>query len=94
VFTNSQGSATSEAATLTVTPPPTGDWATVSCCYDYTLALKTDGSLWAWGSNGDDQLGLGTSDFSAHPTPTEVSQAWSQADRQEPQHHPHRARCR
>jgi alpha-tubulin suppressor-like RCC1 family protein len=35
------------------------DWASVSCGWTHTLALKTDGSLWAWGSNYHGQLGLG-----------------------------------
>jgi alpha-tubulin suppressor-like RCC1 family protein len=36
------------------------DWTTVmGGGQHHTLALKTDGSLWAWGGNGDGQLGLG-----------------------------------
>ena len=31
----------------------------VSCGYNYTAAIKTDGSLWTWGSNGFGQLGNG-----------------------------------
>ena len=35
------------------------DWAQVSCGDSHILLLKTDGSLWASGSNGSGQLGLG-----------------------------------
>jgi len=38
----------------------------------HTLAVKADGSLWAWGQNRYSQLGLGASDDNAHPTPTRV----------------------
>lgn len=39
------------------------DWYTVAVGRSYsTLALKRDGTLWAWGSNGDGQLGLGDTD--------------------------------
>jgi len=48
------------------------NWAAVSTNYLHSLALKTDGSLWAWGNNDCGQLGLGTSDNNAHPTPTRV----------------------
>ncbi|MCL2503216.1 MAG: cell wall-binding repeat-containing protein [Coriobacteriia bacterium] len=36
------------------------DWKAVSAGYMYSLALKGDGSLWAWGHNGSGQLGDGT----------------------------------
>lgn len=36
------------------------DWASVSAGNIHTLALKTDGSLWGWGYNGNGQLGNGT----------------------------------
>ncbi|MDR0197297.1 MAG: hypothetical protein LBI36_03660 [Oscillospiraceae bacterium] len=35
------------------------DWASVSAAEQWVLALKTDGTLWAWGSNGYGCLGLG-----------------------------------
>ena len=36
----------------------------------HSLALKSDGTVWAWGSNSNGQLGDGT--FNFHPTPTQV----------------------
>lgn len=35
------------------------DWKKVVCGESSVLALKTDGTLWAWGSNSDYNLGLG-----------------------------------
>ena len=32
---------------------------------DFSCALKNDGTVWAWGSNSDGQLGNGTSDYSS-----------------------------
>jgi alpha-tubulin suppressor-like RCC1 family protein len=40
-----------------------GDWSKIRCGYEYTIGLKSDGSLWAWGRNNYGQLGDGTSDF-------------------------------
>ncbi|RKS23128.1 regulator of chromosome condensation (RCC1) repeat-containing protein [Flavobacterium endophyticum] len=35
-------------------------WQTISSGTDHTLALKIDGTLWAWGDNGTGELGDGT----------------------------------
>ena len=40
-----------------------------------TLALKQDGTLWAWGLNDYGQLGRGTEDSTAHATPRKVGHA-------------------
>ena len=47
-----------------------GGRAVVACGYDYSLAVKKDGTLWAWGFNGNGELGLG--DTRERHTPTEV----------------------
>ena len=36
------------------------NWAKVAAGWYHTVAIKTDGTLWAWGSNGDGQLGDGS----------------------------------
>jgi alpha-tubulin suppressor-like RCC1 family protein len=36
-------------------------------------ALKKDGTVWCWGQNSEGQLGNGTSDVSAHPTPAKIT---------------------
>lgn len=38
----------------------------------YTLALKRDGSLWAWGDNEEGELGLGDREDRTFPTPVAV----------------------
>jgi alpha-tubulin suppressor-like RCC1 family protein len=46
------------------------DWASVSAFDSYSLAIKKDGSLWAWGWNGNGQLGL--DDTANRNVPTRV----------------------
>jgi len=48
-----------------ITPTQIGtesNWATVSSGISFTIATKTDGTLWAWGSNAKGQLGIGSAD--------------------------------
>ena len=47
---------------LLVTGTPiyyTAGWKKVSAGYAHTAAIKTDGTLWTWGSNGEGSLGTG-----------------------------------
>ena len=41
--------------------------------HDYSLALLTDGSVWAWGANGTGQLGNGSSSQSNLPVQVNIS---------------------
>jgi len=52
------------------------DWAAVSQRRLTTMALKTDGSLWAWGLNGYGQLGDGTTTDSSTPVQIGEEKGW------------------
>ena len=58
---NSSGQLGINTATLTSTPVTTfaggNTWKSVACGSFHTAAIKTDGSLWTWGSNDRGQLG-------------------------------------
>jgi alpha-tubulin suppressor-like RCC1 family protein len=47
--------------TIVSTPVQTiltgNNWKQVSCGFYYTMAIKTDGTLWGWGAGGTGQLG-------------------------------------
>jgi alpha-tubulin suppressor-like RCC1 family protein len=46
------------------------NWKQVSTGYQYTAAIKTDGSLWTWGSNSDGQLGINNTTTRSTPVTT------------------------
>jgi len=52
------------------------DWRAVACGFEHSLALKSDGSLWAWGSNTSGQLGLGDSDERLQPERVGADRDW------------------
>ncbi|MGI5835124.1 MAG: SdrD B-like domain-containing protein [Chloroflexota bacterium] len=45
----------------------------ISGSHGHTLALKTGGTVWAWGQNSSGQLGIGTADWNSHSTPVQMS---------------------
>ncbi len=67
VVTNSQGSVTSTAATLTVTPAALTGFAQISAGSRHVLALRSDGTVWAWGDNSYGQVGRGCTACSPRP---------------------------
>lgn len=57
------------------------NWAEVSAGYDFSFALKSDGSRYAWGQNNDRQLGLGdTSSYLTVPTADGTYSDWVTVD--------------
>ena len=46
------------------------NWQQVSCGYDYTAAIKTDGTLWLWGYNNNGLLGDNTTTNKSSPVQT------------------------
>ena len=53
------------------------NWSQVSCGAFNTTAIKTDGTLWAWGSNAFGQLGDGTIDYRSSPVQIGALTNWS-----------------
>ena len=61
-------------------PTPVGtdtDWKAVAAGYLYTVALKTDGTLWAWGNNEYGQLGNGTTENGFSPVQIGTDTDWA-----------------
>jgi len=53
------------------------NWVNVSISIDgHTLALKSDGSLWAWGYNGNGQLGIGNTITQTSPVQVGTGHDW------------------
>lgn len=46
------------------------NWKQVACGDSHFAAIKTDGTLWTWGTNTDGQLGINTSTDKSRPTQT------------------------
>jgi alpha-tubulin suppressor-like RCC1 family protein len=52
------------------------DWQKISCGSPHKLAIKTDGTLWAWGRNNEGQLGDGTSVNRLSPVQVGTLTSW------------------
>ena len=52
-------------------------WSSISCGNNFTIAINSDGTLWAWGDNSQGQLGDGTTTFKTIPTQIGVSNSWN-----------------
>jgi alpha-tubulin suppressor-like RCC1 family protein len=52
------------------------DWITIAAGNAHTVAVKQDGSLWAWGANNEGQLGNGTKTSLPYPTRIGLDNDW------------------
>ena len=50
----------------------TKTWVSASAGASHSVAIASDGTLWAWGSNSSGQLGQNTTDSLAHSTPVQI----------------------
>jgi alpha-tubulin suppressor-like RCC1 family protein len=66
------GTTTERHFPVPVSSPPANNYASVSAGNTFTVALKGDGTLWAWGANSSGQLGIGTTPLEVF-TPTSVT---------------------
>lgn len=55
------------------------DWVDVAVGDSHCLAVKSDGTLWAWGANYNHQLGDGTKTTRSVPVPSVPGNEWKQA---------------
>ncbi len=75
------GNGTFNSATWTVTQVGTAtDWLAVSAGKYFSLAIKTNGTLWSWGLNTGGQLGQNNVTNLNLPTQVGTSTNWSQID--------------
>jgi len=52
-------------------------WVNVSIGCFFAVAIKTDGTLWAWGNNNQGQLGLGDTSYRKSPVQVGALTGWS-----------------
>jgi len=55
----------------------TANWRAVSAGWSYTMAIREDGSLWAWGRNAFGQLGDGTTAYRLAPVRIGTATNWA-----------------
>ncbi|MBK8090761.1 MAG: cadherin-like beta sandwich domain-containing protein [Verrucomicrobiaceae bacterium] len=67
-----QGSTTTTQYTSPTQIGTETTWAWVVAGANHCVAVKTDGTLWAWGANGNGQVGQGNTTTTIYSTPTQI----------------------
>lgn len=71
---------TGSSATTAPKPRQVGtdiNWRSVAAGYGHCMALRDDGTLWAWGRNLDGELGIGSWENTDRPVQVGVSATWT-----------------
>ena len=57
---------------------PGTTWSTINTAGQYTMALKTDGTMWVWGKGGSGRLGLNiqAGGDCSRSSPTQIPGTW------------------
>jgi alpha-tubulin suppressor-like RCC1 family protein len=71
-----RGSATTNSYNTPMQIGTATTWSQVACGFLYTVALRSDGTLWAWGTNDFGQLGTGTTTQLNQPTQIGLGSTW------------------
>ncbi len=72
-----QGTASGSNQTTPIQVGTAFDWRSITAGIDFSLALRADGTLWAWGDNSFGQLGLGDTIFRTSPQQVGTSTDWA-----------------
>jgi len=72
------GSAANKNAPIRIGALADSNWSKISAGGAHTVAIKTDGTLWAWGDNDDGELGTGTTNNENTPTQIGTDSTWSE----------------
>jgi alpha-tubulin suppressor-like RCC1 family protein len=79
--TNSYGQLGNNSASSNVLSPiqigTASNWSRVSCGYQFTVALQSNGTLWTWGLNSYSQLGYNTTSYRSSATQIGTVGVWT-----------------
>jgi alpha-tubulin suppressor-like RCC1 family protein len=64
------------ASSWSFTTPPFPTWSTIAAGSSHSMAIQSDGTLWAWGDNQYGQLGDGTNLSKSSPTQIGIATNW------------------